>query len=74
MAKQTMLTNLFLVVLVSKEWFLTLGADKVFHVPLFAKCGNDTLLDRTATSTADGNAHLIVTSQAIQLVLDFAST
>lgn len=57
-----------LVMAVSKERFLTLGAYKVLHVPVLAQRSDYSLLDRTTTGTANRNAHLVVASQAIQFI------
>lgn len=57
----------------SKEWLLALGTHKVLYVPLLAESGDHPLLDGTTTSTTDGNAHLVVASQTIQLAFDLAS-
>ena len=60
--------------LVSKEWLLALGAHKVLHVPLLAQSSDHPFLDWSAAGATDGNAHLVVASQAVQLALDFART
>lgn len=36
---------------------------------MFAKSGDNTLLDWTAASTADGYAHLVMAPQTVQLIL-----
>lgn len=59
---------LALVVPVAQEWFLTLGADEVFHMPVFSKSSHNPLLDRSTTSTAYGDTHFVVTSQTIEFI------
>lgn len=39
------------------------------HMPMFAKCSDHSLLNGTTTSTTDWNSHLVMTTQAIQLIL-----
>lgn len=58
----------FLVVAMPQEWLLAFGTHKVLNMPIFAQCSDDSLLDRTTACATNGNAHLIVTSQAIQFV------
>ena len=41
------------------------------HVPVLAERRHHTLLNRTSTSAADGNAHLVVTAQTVQFAFDF---
>ena len=67
-------TNLLFVVLVSKEWLLALGTHEVLHVPLLAKSSDHSFLDWSSASAADGNAHLVMAPQTVQLALDFART
>jgi len=57
-----------LVVPISKERLLALGADKVFNVPMLPKSSHHSLLDRTPASAADGNPHLVVAAKAVELV------
>lgn len=58
----------FLVVPMPQKWFLAFGAHEMLDVPIFAQSGDHTLFNRTAAGSANGNAHFIVASQAIQFV------
>ena len=60
---------LALVVLVAEERLLALGAHEVLHVPVLPEGGHHALLDRTAARAANGDAHLVVAAEAVQLVL-----
>ena len=60
---------LLLVVPVAQEGLLALGAHKVLHVPVLAQGGHHPLLDGAPTGPADGDAHLVVAAQTIQLIL-----
>jgi len=57
-----------LVVAVSHERLLALGADEVFDAPMFPKCGDHPPLDRTSAGSADWDSHPVVASKAVQLV------
>jgi len=57
-----------LVVPVTQERFLTLGADKVLHTPVLPQGGDDPALYGSPAGATDGDAHLVVTPQAVQLV------
>lgn len=59
---------LLLVMPMSQEWLLTAGTHKVLHMPMFTQGGHHTLLYRPAAGTADRDAHLVVTAEAVQLV------
>lgn len=58
----------FLVVAMTQKGFLAFGTDEMLDVPVLAQRCDDTLLNRTTACTANGDAHFVVTSQAIQLV------
>lgn len=60
---------LALVVTVSKEGFLTLSAHKMLHMPLLAHGVNHTALDGSPAGTADGDTHLVVAGQTVELSL-----
>jgi len=60
--------SLAFIMSVSKERFFTLCTHEVFHVPVFSQCCHNTLFDRTSASSADRNTHLVMTSQAVELV------
>lgn len=60
-------TSLF-VVPMPQEGLLTLGADKVLHVPVFTHGGDYTLLNRSSTRATNWNTHAIVAFEAVQLV------
>jgi len=57
-----------LVVPVTKERFLTLGADEVLHAPVLAQGGDDPALYGSPAGPTDGDAHLVVAPQAVELV------
>ena len=52
----------------TQERFLTLGADKVLHTPVLPQGGDDPALYGSPAGATDGDAHLVVTPQAVQLV------
>jgi ribosomal protein L17 len=45
----------------------------MFDMPMLAECGDDTLVDRLVTSSANRNSHFVVTSQTVQIAAQFAS-
>lgn len=55
----------------AKKGLFTLGADKVFDVPLLPEGVDDSVLDWTPTSTANRNAHLIVTTKTEKIAIFF---
>ena len=57
-----------LVVPVTQERFLTLGADKVLDTPVLAQSGDDPALYGSPAGATDGDAHLVVAPQTVQLV------
>ena len=57
-----------LVVSVPKERFLALGADKVLDTPVLAQGGDDPALYGPPAGSTDGDSHLVVTPQAVELV------
>jgi len=57
-----------LVVPITEEWLLALGADKVFNMPMLPKSSDHSFLNRPSASTADGNSHLVVAAKAVELV------
>lgn len=59
---------LSLVVSVTHERLLTLGTDKVLHMPVFAQCRHHALLDGTTTRTTNWDAHFVMTPKTIQLI------
>ena len=59
---------------VSKEWLLALGTHEVLHVPLLSQSCHHALFNWSPASATDWYTHLVMTSQAIQLTLNFAST
>lgn len=61
--------SFLLVVPVAEERFLTLHTHEVLHVPVLPQRSHDTLLDGPATRPADGDAHLVVATEAVQFVL-----
>lgn len=53
---------------VTQEWFLTLSTHKVLHMPMFAQSSHHSLLYGPPAGPTDGNAHLVMTPQAVELV------
>jgi len=51
----------------SKKWLFTLGTNKMLHMPLFAHGIHHAPFNGPSASAADGDPHLIVARQAIQL-------
>lgn len=74
-AKQLMVMNLavsqsfLLVVTRSQERLLTLGTDKMLYMPSLAQSMNDPLFDGSPTRPADGDAHLVMATQAVNLLV-----
>lgn len=62
---------LLLVVPMPKEGLFTLGTHEVLHVPILAKCSDYTLLNGPSASTTNGDAHLVMTAEAVQIPFDF---
>lgn len=60
--------------LVPEEGLLALGTDKVLDMPLLAESSDHSLLDGSSASSTDGNAHLVVAPQTVQLALYLTST
>lgn len=60
---------LALVVTVSQERFLTLSTHKMLHMPLLAHSVNHAALNGSPTGPADGDTHLVVAGQAVELPL-----
>ena len=59
---------LALVVPVAKEGLLALGADKVLDTPVLAQGRHHPALDGPPAGATDGDAHPVVTSEAVELV------
>lgn len=59
----------FFIVSVPQEWLLTFGTNKMLNMPLFAQGVDHAALDGPAAGSADGDAHLVVARQAVQLPL-----
>jgi len=57
-----------LVVPVSQEGLLAFCTDKMLHMPVLPKSGNNSFLYWPPASSADRDAHLIMAPQAVQLV------
>lgn len=51
----------------SKKWLFTLGTDKMLHMPLLAHGIHHAPFDGPPTSSTDGDPHLIMAWQAVQL-------
>lgn len=64
----TVRQSLLLVMTVPMERFLTLGAHEMLHMPMLSKCCDNSLLNRTTTGTTYRNAHLVMATQAVQIV------
>lgn len=50
-----------------KKWLFTLGTDKMLHMPLFAHGIDHAPFNGPAASPTDGDPHLVVARQAVQL-------
>ena len=57
-----------LVVPVTQERLLALGADKVLDTPVLAQSGDDPALYGSPAGPTDGDSHLVMAPQAVQLV------
>jgi len=57
-----------LVVSVTQERFLALGADKVLDTPVLAQGGHHPALYGSPAGSTDGDSHLVVTAEAVELV------
>lgn len=62
----------FLVMAMSQERLLTLRANKVLDMPVFAQCCHDTFFNWFVTGTANGNTHLVMTTKAVKFSLQFS--
>lgn len=62
---------LLLVVPVAQERLFTLSAYEVLDVPVLAQCSDHTLLNGPSASTANGDAHLVMTAEAVQVPFYF---
>ena len=60
---------LFLIMAMTQEGFLAFRTHKVLYMPVFSQSCYHTLFYWTSTSSANWDAHFIVASQAVQLVL-----
>lgn len=58
-----------LVVPMTQEGLLTLGAHEMLHMPVLSQCSDNTFLNRSTTGTTNGNTHFIVAAKTIQFVL-----
>lgn len=61
--------SLLLVVSSAEKGFFALGADKVLHMPLFAERVDHAIFNRSPASTANRNAHLVVTTKTEQVAV-----
>lgn len=57
------------IVTMSQERFLTLSTHKMLHMPLLAHCIHHTALDGSPTGSTDGNTHLVMARQTVELSL-----
>lgn len=57
-----------LVVPMPQKRFLAFCANEMLDMPILAQSGDHTLFNRPTAGAANGNAHFIVASQAIQFV------
>jgi len=57
-----------LVVAVAQEGFLALGTDEVLDAPVLAQRGDHSALDGPPAGSADGDAHLVVAPETVELV------
>lgn len=60
---------LLFVVSVTQERLLALGTNKVLHMPVLAQGSDHTLFNGSSTGAADGDAHLVMAAQTIQVTL-----
>lgn len=58
-----------LVVSMTQEGFLTLGAHEMLHMPVLTQRCDHALLNRSTTGATNGNAHFVVAPQTIQFIL-----
>lgn len=56
------------VMAVTKERFLAFGTSEMLHMPVFTESGNHSFFDGTTASPADRYPHLVVATQAVQLI------
>ncbi|KAK2185465.1 hypothetical protein NP493_233g03016 [Ridgeia piscesae] len=56
-----------LVVATSQKWLLTLGAHEMLKVPGLAQSVDHTVFHRAPACPTDGNAHLVMASQTVEL-------
>lgn len=61
--------SFLLVMSCSEERLFAFGADEVLHVPLLPQCVDDPFLNWTPTRAADGDTHLIMASEAVELIM-----
>lgn len=59
---------LLLIMAMSQERFLAFSANKVLYMPMFAESSDNTFLNRSTASSTNGNAHLVMTTQAIEFI------
>jgi len=57
-----------LIMTIAEERFLTLGADKVFHAPVFPQGRDHPVLDGPPAGSTDGDPHLVVAAETVELV------
>ena len=57
-----------LIMTIAEERFLTLGADKMFHAPVFPKGRDHPVLDGPPAGSTDRDPHLVVAAETVELV------
>jgi len=56
------------IVPISQEGLLAFRTDKMLHMPVLSKSGNNSFLYWPPASSTDRDAHLVMAAQAVQLV------
>lgn len=59
---------LLLVMAMTMEWLLTFGTYEVLNMPMLSKGSDNSLLDRTSASTANGYTHLVMTTKTEKII------
>lgn len=60
--------SLLLVMAMTMEWLLTFGTYEVLNMPMLSKGSDNSLLDRTSASSANGDTHLVMATEAEEIV------
>lgn len=65
----TVSQSFFLIVAVPQEWLLTFGTNKMLNMPLLSQGIDHSPLNGPAAGSTDGDSHLVMAGQAVQLSL-----